>query len=195
MTVTIAEACKFSNQSIKQASKQAIPGRRAAHEAHPMSSRIGLPYGCFPSQVGCCIPSPPTSQQVGVSLWFWLSSPSLGSRTLSWTGIQHLFWPWTLYKSMVILRGRDRAKKIRHKICQTARNELEIVAVSPGLGRESCLKGLGSCVCCQLRIMTFPGAKRERRLFKITHDLLFSISFNWFKGHGRCSCMGSNTRM
>lgn len=69
---------------IKQSIKRAMPGKRAAHGAHPISSRAGLARGCFPSHVGYCIPSPPTSQQVGVSLRFWLSNPSLGSRTLSW---------------------------------------------------------------------------------------------------------------
>lgn len=80
-------------------------------------------------------------------------------------------------------------QKIRCKICQTARNELEIVAVSPGLGRESCLKGLGLCVCLQLDIMMFPRAKREGRLFKTSHDFLSSISFNCLKGH---SCLSED---
>lgn len=69
---------------IKQSIKQAVPGRRAVCKAHPTSSRAGLGPGCLPSHVGYCIPSPPASQQVGVSLWFWLCTPSLGSRTLSW---------------------------------------------------------------------------------------------------------------
>lgn len=69
---------------IQQSIKQPMPGRRAEHEAHPTSSRAGLASGCLPSHVGYHIPSPPTSQQVGVSLWSWLSSPSFGSRTLSW---------------------------------------------------------------------------------------------------------------
>lgn len=93
-----------------------------------------------------------------------------------------------------LLCGDMTEQKIRRKICQTARNELEIVAVSPGSGRDSCLKGSGLCVCLQLHIMMSPGAKREGRRFKTSHDFLSSISFNCFKGHHHSPFMDRNPR-
>lgn len=95
---------------------------------------------------------------------------------------KHLFWARLRYKSVVIPWGRDGAK-IRRKICQTARNELETVAVSPKLGRNSCLKDLGSRACAQLNIMMSPGQKEREESIRspVTSHLPSHLTAPCFK--------------
>lgn len=107
MTVAIAEARELSNQSSKQclgkeqrmrhilpAAEQGWPVAASHHTwaivslLHQNHSKRGFPLG------------------FGFLIQIWGAGPFLGENT----GIQHLFWTWILYKSMVVLGGRDRAK-------------------------------------------------------------------------------------
>lgn len=107
MAVAIAEAQESSNQSSKQClgeeqcARHTLPAAEqgwalaASHHTwaivsllHQHHSRSGFPFG------------------FGFVLQAWGAGPFLGDNT----GIQHLFWTWTLHKSIVILGGRDRPK-------------------------------------------------------------------------------------
>lgn len=70
----------------------------------------------------------------GLFIKAWGAGTFLGENTGIRTPVRkHLVWARPSYKSMVIPRGCDRAK-IRRKICQTARNELKIIAVYSQVG-------------------------------------------------------------
>ena len=164
-----------TSTQIKQSIKQAIPWKTVTRGAHHTSSgQTQLTHGCLPSNVGYRVPF---STNITASWSFFqvlaflskfgeqdpfLESIQVSSKSICF-GLGCYINQWLFCRDVT-------EQKIRSKICQTARNELEIVAVSPGLGRESCLKGSGLRVCLQLHIMTSPGATRERRLFKPSHD-------------------------
>lgn len=107
MAVTIAGARELSNQSSEQclgkeqhmghilpAAEQGWPVVASHHTwaivslLHQHHSKCGFPFG------------------FGFLIQVWGAGPFLGENT----GIQHLFWTRTLYKSMVILQGCDGAK-------------------------------------------------------------------------------------
>lgn len=188
-----------TSAQIKQSIKRAIPQKTAVCGAQCTGSgQAEMTRGCLPSHVGYCVPfstNTPASHGFFLVLAFlskfgeqdpFLEGIQVSSKSI-YFGLGHYINQWLFCRDMT-------EQKIRRKICQTARNELEIVAVSPGSGRDSCLKDSGPRVCLQLHIMMSPGAKREGRLFKTSHDFSSSISFNCFKGHHHCLFMDQNPR-